>query len=118
MELQRRDLLLSLGTAGGIFLLDRVGFALAQGADQLIPWSDQPPPVPPRAEAFSGHTLARSEQRSATFCEESCSCSTAGMLREGRLVRGVYFRWPVPSYQGLRCHSAMFQVSESHGVAL
>src|SRR4029078_8889036 len=74
--------------------------------------------VPPRAEAFSCHTLARSEQRNATFCEESCSCSTAGMLRVGRLVRGVYFRWPVPSYQGLRCHSAMFQVSESHGVAL
>jgi len=51
MELQRRDLLLSIGTAGGIFLLDRVGFALAQGADQLIPWSDQPPPVPPPVQA-------------------------------------------------------------------
>jgi len=51
MELQRRDLLLSIGTAGGIFLLDRGGFALAQGADQLIPWSDQPPPVPPPVQA-------------------------------------------------------------------
>jgi DMSO/TMAO reductase YedYZ molybdopterin-dependent catalytic subunit len=51
MDLQRRDLLLSIGTAGGIFLLDRVGFALAQGADQLIPWSDQPPPVPPPVQA-------------------------------------------------------------------
>ena len=51
MDLQRRDLLLSIGTAGGIFLLDRVGFALAQGADQFIPWSDQPPPVPPPVQA-------------------------------------------------------------------
>jgi DMSO/TMAO reductase YedYZ molybdopterin-dependent catalytic subunit len=51
MELQRRDLLRSIGTAGGIYLLNRAGFALAQGADQLIPWSDQPPPVPPPVQA-------------------------------------------------------------------
>jgi DMSO/TMAO reductase YedYZ molybdopterin-dependent catalytic subunit len=49
--LQRREFLLGAGTAAGIFLIERSGFsAFAQGADQTIPWSDQPPPVPPPAQ--------------------------------------------------------------------
>ena len=51
-QLQRREFLLATGTVAGMFLLDCFGSAaLAQGAaDQVIPWSDQPPPVPPPAQ--------------------------------------------------------------------
>jgi DMSO/TMAO reductase YedYZ molybdopterin-dependent catalytic subunit len=50
--LQRRDVLLRSGAAAGILLLDSHGFAVAaQAGGQLIPWSDQPPPVPPPAQA-------------------------------------------------------------------
>src|SRR4029079_13109453 len=51
-QVQRREFLLGTGTAAGVFLLDRFGsVAFAQQAGQLIPWSDQPPPVPPPAQA-------------------------------------------------------------------
>jgi DMSO/TMAO reductase YedYZ molybdopterin-dependent catalytic subunit len=50
--LQRREVLLRSGAAAGFLLLDRHGFALAaQSGEQLIPWADQPPPVPPPAQA-------------------------------------------------------------------
>ncbi|HEX4767729.1 MAG TPA: sulfite oxidase [Lichenihabitans sp.] len=50
--LQRRDVLLGSGAAAGLMLLDRYGFALAaQAGDKLVPWSDQPSPVPPPAQA-------------------------------------------------------------------
>ena len=49
-NLQRRDVLLS-GAAAGILLLNRRGLAVgAQAGEQLIPWTDQPPPVPPPAQ--------------------------------------------------------------------
>jgi DMSO/TMAO reductase YedYZ molybdopterin-dependent catalytic subunit len=50
-NLQRRDVLLRSGAAAGILLLNSHGFAVAaQAGDQLIPWSDKPPPVPPPAQ--------------------------------------------------------------------
>jgi DMSO/TMAO reductase YedYZ molybdopterin-dependent catalytic subunit len=52
MELQRRDVLLGTCAAAGMLIFDRWSRgALAAGADQVIPWSDIPPPVPPPAEA-------------------------------------------------------------------
>ncbi|MGL4963034.1 MAG: sulfite oxidase [Inquilinus sp.] len=51
-QLQRREFLLSAGTAAGVLLLDRYGpVAFAQEAGKVVPWSDQPPPVPPPAQA-------------------------------------------------------------------
>jgi DMSO/TMAO reductase YedYZ molybdopterin-dependent catalytic subunit len=52
MHMQRRELLLGAGLVGGTFLLDRSGLsALAQGGSRVIPWTDQPPPIPPPAQA-------------------------------------------------------------------
>ena len=51
-NLQRRDVLLRSAAAAGIMLLDRHGFAVAaQASEQLVPWVDQPPTVPPPAQA-------------------------------------------------------------------
>ena len=50
-HLQRRDALLSGGAAAGIVLLKQHRFALAaQTEERVIPWFDQPPPVPPPAQ--------------------------------------------------------------------
>ena len=50
-HLPRRNVLLNSGAATGILLLERHRFALAaQAEEQLIPWADQPPPVPPPAQ--------------------------------------------------------------------
>ena len=50
-HLQRRDALLSSGAAAGILLLKQHRFALAaQTEERVIPWVDQPPPVPPPAQ--------------------------------------------------------------------
>jgi hypothetical protein len=47
-HLQRRGVLLSSGAAAGILLLEKHRFAFAaQAKEQLIPWADQPPPLPP-----------------------------------------------------------------------
>jgi DMSO/TMAO reductase YedYZ molybdopterin-dependent catalytic subunit len=47
----RRSVLLNSGAAAGILLLEWRRFAFAaQGTEQLIPWADQPPPVPPPAQ--------------------------------------------------------------------
>lgn len=49
-HLQRRDVLLRGAAAAGILLLQRHGHArAAQTGTQLIPWTDQPPPVPAQA---------------------------------------------------------------------
>jgi DMSO/TMAO reductase YedYZ molybdopterin-dependent catalytic subunit len=49
--LQRRDVLLRGGAAAGILLLNSHGFvAAAQEKDHVIPWTDQPQPVPPPAQ--------------------------------------------------------------------
>ena len=51
-NLQRRDVLLGSAAAAGILLLDHAGSAAsAQPGEQLVPWVDQPPPVPPPAQA-------------------------------------------------------------------
>jgi len=50
-HLQRRDVLLGSSAAAGMMLLDNYGSAWAAGAgSQLIPWSDQPLPLPPPAQ--------------------------------------------------------------------
>jgi DMSO/TMAO reductase YedYZ molybdopterin-dependent catalytic subunit len=50
-QLQRRDFLLG-SSAAGILLLNRYSsVALAQDPGQVIPWSDQPPAVPPPAQS-------------------------------------------------------------------
>jgi DMSO/TMAO reductase YedYZ molybdopterin-dependent catalytic subunit len=50
--LLRRDVLLRSGAAAGILLLESHGFgAAAQAEEQLIPWVDQPSPLPPPAQA-------------------------------------------------------------------
>ena len=50
-HLQRRDALLSGGAAAGLLLLKQHRFALAaQTEERVIPWVDQPPPVPPPAQ--------------------------------------------------------------------
>ena len=50
-HIDRREVLLGSGAASGALLLGR-GFALAaENREQLIPWADQPPPVPPPAQA-------------------------------------------------------------------
>lgn len=49
-NLQRRDVLLGSAAAAGILLLDR-GRGAAQAGEQLVPWVDQPPAVPPPAQA-------------------------------------------------------------------
>ena len=48
-HLQRRDALLGGGAAAGALLLRRFALA-AQAGEQVIPWADQPPPVPPPAQ--------------------------------------------------------------------
>ena len=51
-NMQRRDVLLGSAAAAGVLLLDRPGFAAAaQAGEQLVPWVDQPPPVPPPVQA-------------------------------------------------------------------
>jgi hypothetical protein len=51
-NLERREVLLRGGAAAGILLLDSHGFAFAaQAGEQVIPWADQPAPVPPPAQA-------------------------------------------------------------------
>ena len=47
--MQRRDLLRS-GALAGIALLSDRAFAQSGVGSRLIPWSDQPPPVPPPLE--------------------------------------------------------------------
>jgi DMSO/TMAO reductase YedYZ molybdopterin-dependent catalytic subunit len=50
-HLRRREVLLQSGAAAGILLLEGYGLAAsAQAGEQLIPWSDKPPPVPPPAQ--------------------------------------------------------------------
>lgn len=50
-HIDRREVLLGSGAASGALLLGR-GFGLAaETREQLIPWADQPPPVPPPAQA-------------------------------------------------------------------
>src|SRR5688572_27684204 len=50
-HLQRRGALLGGGAAAGILLLKQHRFALAaQTEERVIPWVDQPPPVPPPAQ--------------------------------------------------------------------
>jgi DMSO/TMAO reductase YedYZ molybdopterin-dependent catalytic subunit len=50
-NLQRRDVMLGSGAAAGILFLEKHRFAFAaQAGEQLIPWADQPPPVPPPAQ--------------------------------------------------------------------
>jgi hypothetical protein len=50
-HLQRRDALLGGGAAACILLIQQHRFALAaQAGEQVIPWADQPPPVPPPAQ--------------------------------------------------------------------
>jgi DMSO/TMAO reductase YedYZ molybdopterin-dependent catalytic subunit len=50
-DLRRRDVLLNSAAATGILLLEQHRFALAaQVEEQLIPWADQPAPVPPPAQ--------------------------------------------------------------------
>ena len=44
--MQRRDLLRSGALAGIAFLSDRAFAQSGATGDKLIPWSDQPPPVP------------------------------------------------------------------------
>jgi DMSO/TMAO reductase YedYZ molybdopterin-dependent catalytic subunit len=57
-HLQRRDALLGGGAAAGLLLLNRRGAALAaQAEERVIPWLDQPPPVPPPAQGAI-HNLA------------------------------------------------------------
>jgi DMSO/TMAO reductase YedYZ molybdopterin-dependent catalytic subunit len=47
----RREILVSGSAASGVLLLAGGGFALAaEAGEQLIPWADQPPPVPPPAQ--------------------------------------------------------------------
>src|ERR1700751_1405988 len=49
--LQRRDILLRGGAAASILVLNSHGLVAAvQEKDHVIPWSDQPPPVPPPAQ--------------------------------------------------------------------
>ena len=49
----RREVLASGAAASGMLLLAGGGFAFAaQAAEQLIPWADQPPPVPPPAQGW------------------------------------------------------------------
>ena len=51
-HVDRREVLLGSGAASGALLLGR-GFALAaESREQLIPWADQPLPVPPPAQAI------------------------------------------------------------------
>ena len=60
-ELRRRDVLLGGGAVAGMSLLQ--AGALAQSGptnETLIPWIDQPPPVPPAAKALKA--LTRSEE--------------------------------------------------------
>ena len=48
--MQRRDLLRSGGFAGIAMLSGRAFAQTGVAGDKLIPWSDQPPPVPPPLE--------------------------------------------------------------------
>lgn len=51
-NLERREVLLRGAAAAGILLLDSHVFAFAaQAGEQVIPWADQPAPVPPPAQA-------------------------------------------------------------------
>jgi DMSO/TMAO reductase YedYZ molybdopterin-dependent catalytic subunit len=51
-QLHRRDVLVGSSAVASTMLLSRCGAAFAaQSGAQNIPWSDQPPPVPPAAQA-------------------------------------------------------------------
>jgi DMSO/TMAO reductase YedYZ molybdopterin-dependent catalytic subunit len=56
-ELQRRNVLLGGGAAAGVALLQGSAFAqLSSAGEKLIPWIDQPPPVPAAAAAIKALT--------------------------------------------------------------
>ena len=58
-HLQRRDVLLGGSAAAGMMLLDRLWIGLGAGAEErLIPWSDQPPPIPPPAQGVIKNLVA------------------------------------------------------------
>ena len=48
-HIDRREVLLGSGAASGALLLGRGFASAAEIREQLIPWADQPPPVPPGA---------------------------------------------------------------------
>ena len=50
-HIDRREVLLGSGAASGALLLGRGFASAAETREQLIPWVDQPPPVPPPAQA-------------------------------------------------------------------
>jgi len=50
-HIDRREVLLGSGAASGALLLGRGFASAAETREQLIPWADQPPPVPPPAQA-------------------------------------------------------------------
>ena len=51
-DLPRRDVLMRSGALAGILLLESQRFAgAAQAGEKLIPWTDQPPALPPPAKA-------------------------------------------------------------------
>jgi DMSO/TMAO reductase YedYZ molybdopterin-dependent catalytic subunit len=50
-HIDRREVLLGSGAASGALLLGRGFASAAEIREQLIPWADQPPPVPPPAQA-------------------------------------------------------------------
>jgi DMSO/TMAO reductase YedYZ molybdopterin-dependent catalytic subunit len=51
-QLLRRDVLLGTSAAAGFLLSGHFGrAAAAEAGDHVVPWSDQPPPVPPPAQA-------------------------------------------------------------------
>ena len=49
--LHRRDLLLSTAAASALLFIDNHTGVMAETGDQLVPWTDQPVPVPPPAQA-------------------------------------------------------------------
>jgi len=46
-QLDRRDVLLRSGAAAGIAMLHGRAFARSGPSEKVIPWTDQPVPVPP-----------------------------------------------------------------------
>ena len=51
MQLQRRDFLVASSALAGVAMMDCFGMgALAQGADEIVPWADHPEPIPPPAQ--------------------------------------------------------------------
>src|SRR3954449_9948423 len=54
--LARREFLIAGGAAAGVALLPYPAFAQSGSAEKLIPWLDQPPPVPAEAAAVKALT--------------------------------------------------------------